>query len=74
MQRGFLLIGPRNFRFVICGSGEKLEYYKKKGAGCSNVLFQGVGEQNGYMVLNENLLNGISSIREQGKLHFESSK
>src|SRR4030067_554478 len=36
-----LLKGPRNFRFVICGSGEKLEYYKKRGAGCSNVLFPG---------------------------------
>lgn len=36
-----LLKGPRNFRFVICGSGDKLEYYKNLGAGCSNVLFPG---------------------------------
>jgi len=36
-----LIKGPRIFRFVICGSGDKLEYYKKKGMGCSNVLFPG---------------------------------
>jgi glycosyltransferase involved in cell wall biosynthesis len=36
-----LLEGPRNFRFVICGSGDKLEYHKKGGMGCSNVLFPG---------------------------------
>jgi glycosyltransferase involved in cell wall biosynthesis len=36
-----LLIGPRKFRFVICGSGDKFEYYKKMAAGCSNVLFPG---------------------------------
>ena len=36
-----LLKGPRIFRFVICGSGDMFEYYKKMGAGCSNVLFPG---------------------------------
>ncbi len=33
--------GARPFRFVICGNGDRLEYFKKMASGCPNVLFPG---------------------------------
>ncbi len=33
--------GPRRFRFVLCGNGEKLDHYRKYAAGCPGILFPG---------------------------------
>lgn len=33
--------GSRPFRFVLCGSGDNLEYYKQLARGCENVIFPG---------------------------------
>jgi len=42
----------RHCRFVLCGTGEKLEHYKKLAAGCDAILFPGwVGEADIWTLL-----------------------
>jgi glycosyltransferase involved in cell wall biosynthesis len=36
-----LASGTRSIRFVLCGSGERLDYYRTRAAECTNVLFPG---------------------------------
>src|SRR3989304_935887 len=57
--------GDRPFRFVICGSGDKLEFYRKKASGCPNVLFPGWVNRADILALMQMSAAGLAPYRNK---------